>query len=49
MQGSDPLGKVRGQLVHFFFYPFYDQYHAKKGLMGSTAVKEREGVNLLEL
>lgn len=31
------------------FYPFYDQYHAKKGLMGSTAVKEREGVNLLEL
>ena len=33
----------------FFFYPFYDQYHAKKGLMGSTAVKEREGVNLLEL
>lgn len=35
--------------ITVLFYPFYDQYHAKKGLMGSTAVKEREGVNLLEL
>lgn len=32
-----------------FFIRFMTSITLKKGLMGSTAVKEREGVNLLEL